>query len=614
MIEHAYSELFAQDSVSKQMLIETDDKSVTITNDMLYLENFQLTESICSQNQLTFGSCEASVVKFRVANVAEPIIGQWITVKEMLNGDTLTPFQFGRYKVTGDQPTADRKYRDVTAYDALYEVLSADVAAWYNSLTFPMTLKAFRNAFFHHFGIEQEDIALVNDNMTVEKTISITASSSDGSTIGEALSGKMVLACICEINGCFGHMGRNGKFAYLYLSQGKSGLYPSQTLYPKEDLYPRQPKGFRISKSTYKKCTYEDFLVQKIDKLQIRKEENDIGVVVGSGSNTYVIEDNFLVYGKGTEELTGIANNIYGKISGITYRPFQAETRGNPCLEVGDAVRLSTRYELVESFILQRTIKGIQALNDSYSADGEEYRTGQVNSIQKSILELKGKTNTLTRTVEETRLEIADVEQNLQTQITVNANGLTSKVSKDSIVSEINQSAESVVIKAAKIDLQGIVSATEFTSKYATIDSLNAQKARIDSIAANYISASSVAANYATIESLKATNLAVSGKLEATQFTAENISAMNITVKSANVTGGFNASKITSGTISADRLNVSDIAAHFSSAIDLTVGAMRAQSVNSVTANISSGISILGHTCSWKSATVNGTTINYLGY
>lgn len=458
MIEHAYSELFAQDSVSKQMLIETDDKSVTITNDMLYLENFQLTESICSQNQLTFGSCEASVVKFRVANVADPIIGQWITVKEMLNGDTLTPFQFGRYKVTGDQPTADRKYRDVTAYDALYEVLSADVAAWYNSLTFPMTLKAFRNAFFHHFGIEQEDIALVNDNMTVEKTISITASSSDGSTIGEALSGKMVLACICEINGCFGHMGRNGKFAYLYLSQGKSGLYPSQTLYPKEDLYPRQPKGFRISKSTYKKCIYEDFLVQKIDKLQIRKEENDIGVVVGSGSNTYVIEDNFLVYGKGAEELTGIANNIYGKISGITYRPFQAEARGNPCLEVGDAVRLSTRYELVESFILQRTIKGIQSLSDSYSADGEEYRTGQVNSIQKSILELKGKTNTLTRTVEETRLEITDVEQNLQTQITVNANGLTSKVSKDSIISEINQSAESVVIKAAKIDLQGVVS------------------------------------------------------------------------------------------------------------------------------------------------------------
>lgn len=614
MIEHAYSELFAQDSVSKQMLIETDDRSVTITNDMLYLENFQLTESICSQNQLTFGSCEASVVKFRVANVAEPIIGQWITVKEVLNGDTLTPFQFGRYKVAGDQPTADRKYRDVTAYDALYEVLSADVAAWYNSLTFPMTLRAFRNAFFHHFGIEQEDIALVNDNMTVEKTISITASSSDGSTIGEALSGKMVLACICEINGCFGHMDRNGKFAYLYLSQGKAGLYPSQTLYPREDLYPRQPKGFRISKSTYKKCTYEDFLVQKIDKLQIRKEENDIGVVVGSGSNAYVIEDNFLVYGKGAEELTGIANNIYGKISGITYRPFQAEARGNPCLEVGDAVRLSTRYELVESFILQRTIKGIQALSDSYSADGEEYRTAQVNSIQKSILELKGKTNTLTRTVEETRLEITDVQQNLQTQITVNANGLTSKVSKDSIVSEINQSAESVVIKAAKIDLQGIVSATEFTSKYATIDSLNAQKARIDSIAANYISASSVAANYATIESLKATNLAVSGKLEATQFTAENISAMNITVKSANVTGGFNASKITSGKISVDRLDVSSIAAGFTSSITLTVGAMNAQSVNSVTANISSGLGLLGHSCSWKSVTVNGTTINYLGY
>lgn len=37
-------------------------------------------------------------------------------------------------------------------------------------------------------------------------------------------------------------------------------------------------------------------------------------MIVGSGTNAYVIQDNFLVYGKGSEELTGIANNIYGKI------------------------------------------------------------------------------------------------------------------------------------------------------------------------------------------------------------------------------------------------------------------------------------------------------------
>ena len=43
-----------------------------------------------------------------------------------------------------------------------------------------------------------------------------------------------------------------------------------------------------------------------------------------------------------------IANNIYGKIRGIIYRPFSADCKGNPCIEVGDAVRLPTKYEIIE--------------------------------------------------------------------------------------------------------------------------------------------------------------------------------------------------------------------------------------------------------------------------
>lgn len=138
--------------------------------------------------------------------------------------------------------------------------------------------------------------------MKVEKTVE-----------PEELSGATVLNCICEINGCFGHIGRDGRFHYIYLEQEIQGLYPRNDLYPADDLYPREPKSTRISKSLYISAQYEDFLVKTIDKLQIRKEEDDIGVIVGSGTNAYVIQDNFLAYGKGSEELTGIANNIYEK-------------------------------------------------------------------------------------------------------------------------------------------------------------------------------------------------------------------------------------------------------------------------------------------------------------
>lgn len=524
MVDYQYSNLFLKDSVDKQLNIVSDDGKINITNTELHQEKFELTESLCSESELTFGACEAGMIKFTVSNVFLPMKGKWLTAKMTLDGHEDKPFQIGRYKVYSDTPTADRTCRDVVAYDALYDILSSDVSDWYNQI-FPkkdstVTLKQFRDSFFNHFGVEQEKVSLVNDEMIIEKTVEVTASSSgssdtaETSTIGEAMSGKEVLSCILEINGCMGNIGRDGKFRYVYLTQEMQGLYPANDLYPADDLYPRNPKSTSISKSQYISAQYEDYIVRTIDKLQIREKENDIGVIVGDGGNTYVIEGNFLVYGKETKELNEIGGKTLSKIKGIIYRPFSADCKGNPCFEVGDAVRLTTKYELIETYILKRTLKGIQALRDDLEADGEEYRTSKVNGIQRSILQLKGKSNTLERSIEETKSTIVDVEKGLQSQITqtateirsevknttdglssritqnsesitaevnratekegqlaaaiqINAEGITSKVSRDSVVSEINQSAEGLKIRADLLELRGSV---EMTGGYVHID------------------------------------------------------------------------------------------------------------------------------------------------
>lgn len=456
MVDYQYSILFLKDSVDKQLNIVSDDGKINITNTELHQEKFELTESLCSESELTFGACEAGMIKFTVSNVFLPMKGKWLTAKMTLDGHEDKPFQIGRYKVYSDTPTADRTCRDVVAYDALYDILSSDVTDWYNQILpqkdSKVTLKQFRDSFFNHFGVEQEEVSLVNDEMIIEKTVEVKASSSGSSdtaetnTIGEAISGKEVLSCILEINGCMGNIGRVGKFRYVYLTQEIQGLYPANDLYPADDLYPRNPKSTSISKSQYISAQYEDYIVRTIDKLQIREKENDIGVIVGDGGNTYVIEGNFLVYGKGTKELNEIGEKTLSKIKGIIYRPFSADCKGNPCFEVGDAVRLQTRYELIESYILKHTLKGIQALRDSLEADGEEYRTSKVNGVQRSILQLKGKSNTLERSIEETKSTIVDVEKDLQSQITQTASEIRSEVKNtaDGLSSRITQNASSI--------------------------------------------------------------------------------------------------------------------------------------------------------------------------
>ena len=472
MDKYKYSDLFLNDTVDKQLSITSDDGQINITNNELHQQKFELTESLCSESELVFGSCEASVIKFTVSNTFLPMKDKVLTVSMALNKNTNEPYQIGVYRVYSDVPTADRTARDVVAYDFMYDILTVDATNWYanvfptrevkkedgktETVYDPVTLRYFRDNFFKWLDIEIEQVSLVNDDMLIEKTIDVQLFGENATYI----TGKDILNSVLEANGCFGHFGRDGKFHFIYLEQSIQGLYPRNDLYPSDDLYPRDPKSTRIGKSFYISAEYEDYLVKSIDGLQIREKENDIGVIVGGTSNPYIIEDNFLFYGKGTEELTGIANNILSKIRGIVYRPFTADCKGNPCLEVGDAIRIPTRYEIIESYILSRTLKGIQALRDSLEAQGEESRTGNVNGIHNSIIQLKGKSNVLERTIEETRSTITNVEAGLKTEISQTASeirlevqntteGLSSRITinENDITSEISRAkdAESAI-------------------------------------------------------------------------------------------------------------------------------------------------------------------------
>lgn len=591
MVDYKYKDIYNDTSVSKKMQIECNDGSVLNEEDWKG-ESAELTERLCSESEISFGRCEASTFKLRVRERVVPLAGKKISVSVTLEGAEEAPFMMGVYKVDSDVPTADRRYRDIVAYDAMYDILNAEVSGWYNSLAFPMTLRAFRDSFCACVGVEQEEITLVNDDMVVEKTIDP----------GE-LPGKTVIEAICEINGCFGHITRAGKLRYVVLEQMIEGLYPADDLYPSDDLYPADPMGTsEVSKSMYLSCQYEDFICQHIDKLQIRQEENDIGAISGTGNNGYIIEDNFLVYGKSAAELQTIADNVLSVIGVVWYRPAQVEARGNPCLEVGDGVLLHTTREDVYTYILQRTLKGIQALRDSYTAEGEEYRTGQVNGLQKQIIQLKGKTNLLTRTVDETRLEMKDINQNLSTQIKAVAGEVDLKVSKDNLIAEINLTPDKALIKAERIDLVGVVNADELVSKYATIETLNVTKLELN----NLISTK------ATIDSLNAVSGRV-GSLEADHVTVSDLNGVSArlgTVEANYISAGTVkanymevANWTSSGVIKAERISAATIVNKLSSVDLISVRAM----------SISGYVNYKGTVVAWRTKSINGTVITYLG-
>lgn len=595
MVDYKYFDLFYKYNTNKKAKIEYSGG--VMTNTELFQNSELLTESLCSEKELRFGCCEASSFKFKVANIVKPMIGETVTFSIVVGHKEDEPLLIGRYKVASDKETADRRHREVVAYDAMYDILNADVAVWYNALLpgedSAVTLKQFRESFVRYFGLTEvlPKGGLVNDNMTIQRTIQ-----------PEQISGRDVITAICEINGCFGHIGRDGKFHYIYLPQAIEGLYPANDLYPDHapewmaqaktgHLYPQDPKSTKIGKGSYiPPCNYESYRTKPITKIQIRQEENDIGKIwpetpPSDKDNCYIIQDNFLVYGKSSEELAVIAQNILGKITDIIYRPFDCTAVGNPCLEVGDPIRLNTKYEIVESYIFSRTMKGIQALRDTYKSSGVEKYTEEVNGVHRSIVQLKGKANILTRTIEETRLEMYDIadglnntititarelrtelkntkdglessirqtasqirtevknsDQNLQSQITQNAGQIDLRVRKDNVISSINLSPESIVLNANRIDLQGLVNAQELVAKFATIATLDATTANLN----NLIS------QRATINQLEASNARI-GNLEVDHVSISDFESVNARIDT------LNANKIDASTVKADYMEVAN--------------------------------------------------------
>lgn len=627
MIDYINKDLFNKSSINKQLKIQIVGGGV-IDNSMLYSEDFTLEESISSSTTLRFGSCESSMLKFRVRNGIGKLTGKTLTVSVVLNNDTTNPFTYGTYKVVEDEPSGNRSYREVIAYDALYEVLNADVSSWYNTLLpsadSTVTLKQFRDSFFTYFGITQRNVSLVNDSMVVAKTID-----------PDEITGKRVLNAICEINGCFGIIDRNNQFKYIVLSPYRKGLYPDLTLYPDPSLFPSNDvTTTSVKRSNYISVNYKDFDTKKIDKLQIRQEENDVGAIVGTGTNCYVIQDNFLVYGKNSTTLSSIASNVFSVVNQMQYMPATVDAVGNPCIEVGDSIKVVATERTVYTFVLQRTLKGIQALYDTYQAQGEYEQSEKTNSINDSIIQLKGKTNRLVRNVNELSSTITDVESGLSSRITQNASSITSevtrattaegnlssritqtessissevtrastaegnlstritqtessistKVSKGSVISEINQTAETVTISASRIDLNGLVTSTAFTTTYATIADLTATNVAVSGKA----SVADLQATNAEITKLYA-NEATLGNLIATKASVDDLSATNLevskkaSISSLNATNVEVAKKLTTTHLSS---SISDLSAVKVKALEIENNQIRLQTSGGQTVSL----------------------------
>lgn len=528
-----------------------DSSGAAVTYDIaatnIVANTTKLIQSISDAEQLKYGSVEPSMFEIQIAQdtaqvervEASAIAGMGRgKIWDCAQGKKLTVYikkgiiehsaEFFIKSIKGEGTTG---FKTITAYDAL-SLFDKNVAEWYNGLNFnSLTLKAFRESLCTYCGVGFESVTLPNDSMTISRTMSATS-----------ITGREILSACCELCGCWPKIDLWGTNKLKWVTLGATSC---ETFDYSQYDYTFRPDSTR-----------EEYDCKGINAVIIRAADDDVGghYPATVQDNPYIIQGNFLCFGKSTAELATIAQNIYNQIANKPYRPHKTVITGRPYLEPGDKVTVKFadgNGGTFDTYILKRTMTGEAALLDTYEAKGEKEHREQYG-ISQQIQQIQGRTNELTRTVDETVNTITRIEylnpvlsktdpstewaddekaakegyqwfdgtdlriwdgaawkltiypdyiqstkptnpkvgeywynpttgkilkctgpiswsydstvcipttwtQTMQTQLKITAEGVQSTVTKDNIISTINQSAESVSIDASKINLTGYV-------------------------------------------------------------------------------------------------------------------------------------------------------------
>lgn len=80
-------------------------------------------------------------------------------------------------------------------------------------------------------------------------------------------------------------------------------IVPSATLFPEKS-------NVAHTFAFYETLNFQEYFVKPMQRVQIRQDENDIGVTVGSGQNKYIIQSNMFAQGIVPSVAEAIGNNI----------------------------------------------------------------------------------------------------------------------------------------------------------------------------------------------------------------------------------------------------------------------------------------------------------------
>jgi len=384
--------LFKNINVNKTNILTVGGYTFTVAD---LIGGITYNQTVNSGVDVILGSCTVATIEFQLNNMNQLInslAGQEITwkIKVETSPGVFEDIPMGIFIAEKPTKINDTAIR-IKAYDRMIK-FDTIIDDWLATVVYPITLKNLLTGLCSYIGVPIATTAFLNESFVVKKNFN-----------GINVKGRDFLKWICEIA---------AKYAIINeLGQLKLGWYTSII--------------YGVTNADYYSIKIEDYQTKKIDKLQVRVEENDIGVIVGIGTNAYIIENNPLLYAETDAEIRPTIEAIYNAIKDFTYTPFEITLNANPLIKTGNTFTVTTRKgQVINVVVMTRKMTNG---TDVYSATGNLDRSIS-KSINQSILQIRGKTNVLERTIDATISKLYDADTGDLTVLTQTVTSFNSRV------------------------------------------------------------------------------------------------------------------------------------------------------------------------------------------
>ena len=398
-IDAATRNLLLNNSIRREIILRFPDDDFEITGNNIVAESFELTQSVCDGKELKLGGGVVGKMRIKVFDTAHTFTGKRVNVilsvvyssGRLVPSLSLTPSQT---RVIGERQQTiqyrlfsgivrsavrqkNRSVRELTAYDAMYELskstftadaITAMIDYRFQSetvLLYDFVLAVLQTQFNDEVITHDDTAHFSYDRYLRFDRTSINTVAKKGvnalkflQAYAEAEAGFIV---------CRGDGSLHVKSFSKYVPGDSLGVTAKKDV---DEVIP-----------AYRKLSFEEYTTKPITYTQFQYLNDHVYRYYADKQNSRYISDNVLFrmcsdishFVRGYWNTNG-RNYLFYNL--LTYRPFKAEVFDRWWLEPGDRVQIQTGctdIPVVDSFVLCRKIKGINGMNVTVEAKGNEY-------------------------------------------------------------------------------------------------------------------------------------------------------------------------------------------------------------------------------------------------